>query len=192
MPAPTNYTDLATLKSYLDITDSAKDTLLQMYLDSAERVINGFFSVDTMRTSDYTERLKIAATYPYNDSRGYEFFMRKRPVHSIKSINGISYTGVLGTDYIIENHRKVTFKQIAQYLTGFWWDSCEFVYSAGFDTIPADFQLAELQIAANMYATAGSNNAYQSYQIGDEKVVFKSAEDAKQVLALLKPYKIYV
>lgn len=186
----TTYASLAEVKDYLGITDSSKDTLLGIYIDSAERVINGFFSVDTLLSSDYTERLKINATSP-SDQRGYEFFFRKRPVTAIKSLNGITYTGVEGTDHIIENLRHVTFKNISQYLVGFWWDSIVFVYTAGFSTVPADIKLAEMMIVGQMYATGGSNNAYSSYAIGDEKVVFKSKEEAQAVLSLLKPYKTF-
>lgn len=186
----TTYASLAEVKDYLGITDNSKDALLNIYLDSAERVINGFFSVDTMLSTDYTERLKIDSTSP-SDQRGYEFFLRKRPVTAIKSINGITYTGVAETDYIIENQRKVTFKEISTYLVGFWWDSIKIVYTAGFATVPADIKLAEMMIVGQMYATGGSNNAYSSYAIGDEKVVFKSKEESQAVLNLLKPYKTF-
>lgn len=110
---------------------------------------------------------------------------------AIKKLNGITYTGVLGTDYIIENLRKVTFKQIAEYLTGFWWDSIEFIYTAGFSTIPSDIKMAELMIASSMHATRGANNSYSAYQIGDERVTFKSKTDADDVMRLLKPYRTF-
>lgn len=57
----TTYASLAELKAYCGIptADTTQDSLLGIYLDASEKVINGLFSVDTMLSSDYTERLKI-------------------------------------------------------------------------------------------------------------------------------------
>ena len=188
----TTYATTDELKAYLgiDIADTSKDTLLNIYLNSAERYINGYFSVDTLLTANYTERLKIDPC-SRDDNRGYVFYLRKRPVTSIVSLNGNTYTGTIETDYIIENQRKVTFKQISQYLTGFWWDTVTIVYTAGFSSVPYDIKLAEIMIASGFYATAGTNQVYESYQIGDEKVVFKSSAEQDAVWKLLKPYRVF-
>jgi len=45
------YASLTELKAYLGVTDNSKDTLLTMYLESAEKTINNFLQVDTIVSS---------------------------------------------------------------------------------------------------------------------------------------------
>lgn len=184
----TTYATLAEVKAYLGITGTAQDPTLQIYLDAAESYINGYLDVDTLGVSDVTERVKV----PRLNDEGYPFVFRKRPVTAIKTISGVTYTGVLGTDFVIENKRKVTLRYLNGYITNFNWDTISVVYTAGYSTIPAAIKLAEMMLVGAFNAGGGSNGSYSSYAIGDEKVVFKTQEELKQYTLLLKPYKLFV
>lgn len=187
----TTYASKDELKAYLwiPLADTSKDSLLTIYLESAESYINWLFNVDTLVTGDYTERLKINAN---SQNLWFEFVARKRPVTAIKQINWIDFVWTEWIDYIVEYQRVITFKNIAQYLAWFWWDTLLIKYTAGYTTIPADIKLAEMMIAGESFANAGWNGAYDSYAIWDEKVVFKKESDQKAFMRLLAPYKIFV
>lgn len=157
--------------------------MIQSYLDSAEAIINKYLDVDTVVSSDVTERVK------WNDCGKY--VMRKRPITAVKTINGTTYTGTIGTDFIVENKRILNFRDIDQYLINLNFDSFEIVYTAGYASCPADIKLAEQLLVSTMYGTKGTTGAYESYQIGEEKVVFKSKEDSELFLKYLKPHKTF-
>lgn len=185
------YVSVAELKSFLGIPvlDTSKDALLQIYLDSAEDTINRYLGVDTMASSDVTERIKECDLLRRYD--GVRFFVRKRPVTAIKKIEGVTYSGTEGVDFIIENLRGIVIKNLTNYLIGIKFQTFEIIYTAGYTTIPGSIKMAEMILAASLSTNSGGNSAYQSYAIGEEKVVFRSQEEYLSVLNSLDQFKVY-
>lgn len=181
------YASVAELKDYIGPTDKP-DALLGTFLESAESLINRFLGVDTVISSDVTERVTLCSDLADSDTLQYRFVLGKRPVTAIKKVNGTDYTGTNGTDFIVEHQRVVTFNDLSAYIAELKFDSFTIEYTAGYSTCPADIKLAEMILAAQSVGTAGSN-AYQSYAIGDEKVTFKSRDDYETVKSLLASRK---
>lgn len=79
-----SYATLAEVKSFLKISDSSQDTLLELLLASSGAFLNHYFGVDTLEKTTFTERLPVD---PTPTSSGFCYFLKKRPVVSIKKVN---------------------------------------------------------------------------------------------------------
>lgn len=92
-----NYATLEQLKSYLHITGTNEDTVLSLCLNASTDKMNRVIGVDTFLSSQVTSRI-----VPDFSKQENKYILEKFKVDSIDEINGITYTGVLDTDYIIE------------------------------------------------------------------------------------------
>lgn len=169
-------------KASLKISDSSQDTLLESYIAIAEGIINNRLWVDTILKTDNKQRVK------FNDY--LEFYLRKSPVVSIKKIAWQTYNWVLWTDYVIENKRKVIFKNLNWYTFNYNFDTFEIEFEAWYDLVPQGIKHACLLLVNNMYLSAWKI-AFDSYAIWEEKISFKSDEETlKMVDSLINLYKV--
>ena len=128
-----NYATLAQLKSYLWISWTSSDTILQALLDSSYVVLNNLFGVDTMNEASNTDTVDVRKIYHNVWYYGYNVFLKNKPVSSLTSINWTTYTWVKGTDYLIVYDRKAVIKDLQEYITTLVWDYFDIVYVSGYD-----------------------------------------------------------
>ncbi len=188
-----SYASLAEVKSFLKISDSSQDTLLESLLASSEAFLNHYFGVDTLENSTFTERLPIN---PSPNSCKLRYYLKKRPVTSIEKVNGRTFTWVLGTDYIILNQRVIEFvasAQFGQYLQGLFFDTFEMEYKAGYEAgeVPRDIVLAQIMLVWAYWGESGTAQKYESYSVDVERVVYRSTASKKEFMDLIKPYRTF-
>lgn len=88
------YTDLATVKVFLGITGTAQDAILNLYLEQTTAILDNLLW--DLRSSNKTIYISFCDFY-----NGYTIRLLTRNVTALVSINWTTYTGVLGTDYLI-------------------------------------------------------------------------------------------
>lgn len=174
------YSNLTLFKQYLgiDSADTSKDTLLTMYLNSANSKLNFICWVDSFDLNDYEQNVDVRACVP--TPRGVEVYLKNKPVKSIEKINWEDYSWVHWTDYLIVFDRRVIFKRLP--ISEFWFVS--FKYSAWYDRarvvewqdtpvddLPDDLKLMEMMLASWMYISQELKGA-KSYKLWDEQITF--------------------
>lgn len=104
------FTTLADVKAYLSITGTSKDDMLNAMIDATTTMVVSLIGYDPTKGTK-TEQISLC------DFRGNELYLHTPNVISIDKINGIVYTGVLGTDYIITrpNLRKLIINNLYLY-----------------------------------------------------------------------------
>lgn len=161
------YATLQQFKSYLNITDSSQDTLLQIFLNSAGSIINNYCWVDSFALGDYEELIPVKGIY--DNEYGLYFFVKNKPVNTVKELNNSVYEGIKGTDYLVINQRELIFKKLPNPPMG----QLQIKYNAWFQAIPDELQLVEMIIASWLRQQHGKENV-TSYKLGDEQIVFGS------------------
>ena len=95
------YSSLSQFKDYIGIaqSDTSQDEMLTLLLNSACEQINHLCGVDSFDQDTYEEQ--IDARKIYVNSFWYNIFVKNKPVSSIDEIDGETYSGVKGVDYMV-------------------------------------------------------------------------------------------
>lgn len=168
------YATLSQFKNYLWIasTDTTNDEILTLILASSWQQINKICGVDSFLEADYTET--IDARKIYINSFWYNIFLKNKPVTAIKEIDGETYSGVQGTDYMIAEQRRAIFKSFDSNLDfGFF----TIKYTAWYEStaIPNDLTMIEIMIACGNLPDALKEQYHvgiSSYKLWDEQITF--------------------
>ena len=112
------YSTLAQFKAYIwmDATDTSQDSLLTQILNSANSKLNHLCWVESFARWTYTQT--IEERWIFESARWFEFYLKNKPVASIDKMNGDTYQGEKGTDYMIIYDRRAIFKKLE---LNDWW-----------------------------------------------------------------------
>lgn len=174
---------LAELKSYLWIIDSSQDTILTIFLDSADDFVKSYIGRE-IESATYTE---------YFDGDGQrEILMKNYPVTTLTSFD--ENTGTLQTP-VWTAKDPTTFKlspNIAKLFLTFYktrgFQNFKVVYVAGYETIPGDIKLATLKLAAWYYNRRTSDGIKKEWVAGDS-VEYDTTEIPSDVFIILNNYR---
>jgi len=139
-----SYTTLASVKTWLWISWTNQDTLLNQLLTDADIYLNKALNITGFDTADITEKLRF---FPqtYSQWGYYNFFLKNFNVTVIKEINWKTYTGVLNTDYQINNSRVLNIRNLHQYFTPTFFDYTTIKYTYWYvrspDALPPEIEL---------------------------------------------------
>lgn len=173
------YSSLSQFKAYLEIDseDTSKDLQLTLALNSACSLLNHLCGVDSFDEAEYEENIDLRKIY--ENTFWYSIFLKNKPVQSISEINGVTYTWVKGTDYMIANQRRIILKEldtnsdfgfIAVKYTAWYNRNNEWV-----DELPDDLKLMEMILACGKLSDelkSELNIGISSYKLWDEQIVF--------------------
>jgi len=177
-----NYATLAQIKSYLGISWTSSDTILQTLMDSSYVTLNNLLGVDTMNEATNTDTVDVNTIYQNVWYYGYNILLKNKPVSAITTINGTAYAWVKGTGYLIVCERKIIIKDLSTYIATLNWDFFDIIYTAGYDrdevktldvsaAIDATGGIVTIPLTANWYSEdevitiAGSTNYDGTYTI---------------------------
>lgn len=177
------YSSLSQFKDYIGIdqTDTSKDSQLTLLLKSANETLNHLCGVDSFDLWDYEETVDLRKLYV--NAFGYNIFLKNKPVSSIEEINGVDYSWVKWTDYMVANQRRVIFKSF-DYDSDFWfitikykawYDRARTVWQTTVDDLPDDLKLMEMMIASGNLPDNMKTDLWigvSSYKLWDEQITF--------------------
>lgn len=173
---------LSELKSYLGITDSSEDTVLQIFVDSANEYIKKYLWRNIAK-DDYTEykwwdwqRIILLDNYPVNSIDKFE--------KNEWTIDNPDWQSVDAWDYELVPE---TGKLFLKFYTRRWFQNYKIVYNAWYDTIPSDLKLAWLKIAGNYYNSKSSDWIDRESVAGDSITYWKW--ESSEVFRILNLYK---
>jgi len=180
-----NYATLTQLKSYLGISGTQDDLVLQLLLDWAYNTLNNLLQVESMNLTTGEDTVEAKKIYNNDWYYGYNIFLRNKPVTAITKINWTTYEGVKGTDYLITYDRKATIKDLMDYIATLSWDTFQIEYTRGYDrdlnewvpgagdTLPDDIKLLQMMLVAWEWNKKGMEWVVE-YKLGDETIKFGS------------------
>lgn len=173
---------LAELKSYLGVTDTSQDDVLNIFLDSANDFVEAYVGRN-IEADDYTE---------YKDWDGQRYILLENyPVNTITSFQVNQWT--LDTpDYqdVDASEYKLSPKLWKIFLTFYkerGFQNYKIEYNAGYTTIPGDLKLATLKLAGSYYNGKNSDGVQRETVAGDS-ITFESQQVSNDVLAILNNY----
>lgn len=191
-------TSLANLKSYLNLSVTTHDTLLEKLVDRA-----------TSLAEDYTNRKLKARDYSYDsDADAYDadnavldgndrdhMIMPQYPVNSVTTvrINTLSIDErdtVFDTGWVLDKKNGII--RLAGYVFTGGLKNIEFAYNAGYATVPDDLEQAVIEQAAWMFkqSTAGSALlGITAKTLPDGSISFSSGDILSQVKLVFNRYK---
>lgn len=177
-------TTLAALKEQIIVTGTGSDTFLTNLIARA----SAFIKTVTRRC------LNATSLTEYHDGAGHDTIrLRDWPVVSVASIHESAdqvwdgTTLVASTDYIVDSRLGRIIKK-----SGVRFDrhplSVRAVYTAGYATIPADLEMACLELCVAKWRRR-SNEGVQSKQLGDGSIVlFTPADMTADIRRILSPH----
>lgn len=204
-------TTLSSVKSYLGITGSDEDTLLNTFITQATAVINKY-CLRTLEAAAYTE---------YYEGNGRpELVLRQYPINSLTSIHvdddgyyaqgsGAFGSGDLlteGVDYTYRSGSGIvyrigsvwparTFKSgsdlVGQRIPGY--GNIKVIYNGGYSTVPDDLALAANMLISTLRRGAGNGGNFKSESLEYYSYTLADNEDEKQrigtVMSILSKYR---
>ena len=176
---------LAEFKLYLWIVsdDTSKDTLLTLFLDWANQLVETYIS-RTIKAQDYEEII---------DGNGqYFLLLENTPVNSVSKISMNIGTAesqvwqeISKEDYSTKfNVGKVSFfRPLAR---GF--KNYKIEYNAWYTTIPSDLKLAVLKLASKYYKTKDSD-WITSESVAGDSISYDASQIPSDILSILSIYR---
>jgi len=204
-----NYATLAQVKSYLGVSWTSEDTVIQQLLNSSYYTLNKLLSITSFNETTSTEQVDIREIYRDAWYYWYNIFLKNKPVTAITKINDTAYTGVKGTDYMIVYDRKAIISDMNDYVLNLdfnyfnieytrWYDRDEtLLVPWTWDTLPDDIKLLQMMLVSGLYNTKGMEWLKQ-YKLGDETITFwsvswKAADDTYfSFKTILDKYKTFI
>lgn len=170
-------------KQWLDIpiTDTSKDTILNIYIDGVSEMILGMIGRDIL-AKDYVEK--------YAGTNSNALILKNYPINSVAAVKYIIDNSVVGElqsdEYDINSKSGILYKDLAWWKTGGSTFMCRKInyprrhirveYNAGYATTPADLKLLCLQLIQGQYGmdnSEGANEGLKSYAISDVRMEWK-------------------
>lgn len=191
-------TSLTNLKSYLNLSVSTHDTLLENLIDRATEMIE-----------DYTNRKLKARDYSYDSGSGdYDadnavldgndrdrMVMPQRPINSVTTLR-INTTAIDARSTVFDSGYVIDAKNGIIVLLGYVFTAgaknIELAYNAGHSTIPEDLEQACIEQAAWMFkqSSAGSSLLGVSAKtLADGSVSYASGALLPQVKRVLEKHR---
>ena len=181
-------TTLASAKEYAWITDTSQDDLITSLIESFSAFIeNNIWVIEEQSVSEDIALCEI---------NYWKVYFCNSKIVSIDSINWTAYTWVLWTDYKITSS-KVVINDISSYLSDLKFDTVTIVYTAWYDPVPADVELAVNRMIAWELNKQGWESL-KSYKMWPRAYTFTwewdlSADQvASSSFAILNNYKVFV
>lgn len=191
-------TSTTNLKSYLNLTVTTHDTLLEKLIDRATGLIENFTNRN-LKARDYHYDSAEDAYDPDNavlDGNGADrLILPQRPINSVTTlrVNEIEIDAresVYECGYVIDKKDGVIL--LSGYLFTRGIKNVEMAYNAGYATVPDDLEQATIEQAAWMFkqSTAGSALLGEvSRSLPDGSISFSAADLLPQVKRALEKYR---
>ena len=174
---------LSELKSYLWITDSSQDTILTIFLDSADDFVRSYIGRE-IESATYTE---------YFDGDGQrEILMKNYPVTTLTSFE--ENTGTIQTPVwtAVDSSTYKLSPNIAKLFLTFYksrgFQNFKVVYVAWYATIPGDIKLATLKLASGYY-NRRTSDGIKSEGVAGDNIVYDTTEIPSDVFIILNNYR---
>lgn len=185
---PTNVIDLCTLadvKSYLAITDTTQDVLLQTLITAVSQFFASYCG-RVFQSNVYNER--------YNGTGGNVLPLNQSPVTAVASVsvNGVALAAQVG-----QKQSGYTFDEFALYSLGTQFSCAGFTtglknvwvtYTAGYVTIPYDLNNACVQAVAKNLRDKNKPSV-ASRAIAGESITYTNKDLPAQVFTILELYQ---
>lgn len=181
-------TTLSSAKEYMWITDTTQDSLITTLIES--------FSAFIQKDIWVIEEQQVEEDIILCNIKCWKIYLCNSKIVSIDEINWTTYTWVLNTDYKVTSS-KVVINDINLYLTDLKFDSVTIKYTAWYNPVPADVELA----VNRMIAWELNKQAWEplkSYKMGPRSYTFAWEWDltADQVynssISILSKYKTFI
>ena len=171
---------LAEFKSYLWITDSSQDTVLQLIIDWANKTIVNYIGRN-IESDDYIEYIDWNAQN--------SILLENYPVSGLTKIENNTWTldnpvweEVESSSYKLSPNDWRIFL-LFNLIRGF--QNYKITYTAWYTTIPADLKLATLKLASNTYNT---QDGIKSESVNWDRLEFITSM-SNDVISILNSYK---
>ena len=183
------YASFDKVKVDLGLTDNSKDTILAQLCDDTDAYLNSMLQIEWFDKWVYTDSVQMKFV---NKTTIYsKLYLNNFNVASISKINWIAYTGVLGTDYMIQHSRVVHLKDLYKYLMNLSFPYFDVEYTAGWDrsywvnkidTLPSDIEVMARLLVVWLYmekyplwynpSSNGVNGMWNitNYKLWDEQI----------------------
>ena len=184
------YITLNEAKTFLGITDTSQDSSITQMIPIAKWMTDQI--IWNLESSDKTETINLCSLQYYY---WIHLYLKNIEVTAIKSIDWITYTGVLGTDYKIiwENKRKIRFDNLEWYLENVNWFYFDVVYTSWFAVIPENIKLLQYLLIWWMLSKENWKEV-ESIMLWDVSMTFKKDDIFTWKITinyLTNLYKIY-
>lgn len=175
--------NLTEFKSYLWITDTSQDTLLNILLDSANDFVESYIGRE-LTAQAYTQY------QDWNWQR--EIILDNYPVNSITSFKLNEWTLDVPDYQPVDASTYKLSPKVWTILLNFymrrWFQNYEIVYNAWYTTMPWDLKLATLKLAA-WYYNKRTSDWIKSETVAWDSIWFDTTEISNDVLIILNNYR---
>lgn len=174
---------LAQLKVYLWISTSDKDTILQLFLDGANAMVNTFLW-RTIESASYTDII---------DGNGQLFLVLPNyPVSTFTSVSINTWTIQSPVREALDKNsysvNSKTWKINFLLPLNRWFQNYKLIYTAWYTSVPADLVLAVCKLANKYYSTK-SADWIKSESVAGDSISFDVSEIPNDILAVLSNYR---
>ena len=174
---------LSELKTYLWITDSSQDTLLNIFLSWADQFIKTYTWRDIEATS-YTE-------YEDWDAQN-EILLSNYPVNTLTSISRNTWSLDIPIWTLVETSIYKLSSKIWKVFFSCpiyrWFQNYKIIYNAWYTTIPWDLKLACLKLASTSYNTRVAD-WIKSESVNQDRLDYDVSEIPNDILVILNAYR---
>jgi len=145
---PHALTTLANLKSYLGITDSSNDVLLEKLIDNVTEWIEGQLGGRRIKETQYTDDRYDGGTQ--------DIFLRQWPITELTSVqfNTGTISAPVWQSFAADDFVKYAEQGIIRFIAGTGrpgLKNLRFTFKAGFTAIPDDLELVAKQLIADVF-----------------------------------------
>lgn len=174
---------LAELKTYLGISWTDQDDLLQIFVDSANDWVKSYLGKN-IKADDYVD-------IKNGDWQRY-ILLDNYPVNSITSFEYNGWTLDVADWVELDKSRYELDPDVGKIFLTFykhrWFQNYRISYNAWYTSIPSDLKLATLKIASRYFNNINSDGIQREKVAGDS-ITFESENISNDVLAILNNYK---
>lgn len=174
---------LSNFKSYIGVSGSDSDDVLNIILDWASSMVESYIG-RTLASATYT--------YLHNWDGQVRIVLEQYPVSSITSVD--YNTGTIETpvwETVDENKYSLDTEEWQINFTmplNRWFNNYKVVYVAGYDTIPNDIQLAVMKLWARYWNTR-SSDGISSETVNADTLAYDTSMIPNDILVVLDSYK---
>lgn len=174
---------LSELKAYLWITTTDQDTLLNIFIDSANDFVETYIWRE-LTSQEYTEykdwdwqRIILLENYPVTTISSFQYNQWTIDEEDFVDVDDSTY--------------KLSPKIWKIFLTFYqrrWFQNYKIVYTAWYSTIPWDLKLATLKLAA-WYYNNKTSDWIKSETVWWDSITFDTTDISNDVLVILNNYR---
>jgi len=152
------YASFDKVKADLGLTDKTKDTILAQMISDADAYLNSMLQIDSFDKQTFKEQIQVK--YINKTTIYSKMYLKNFNVSSLTKVNGKAYTGILGTDYMIQHSRVIHMTDLYNYTLELKFPYFEIEYVGWFerwdwntkeDELPAEIELMARLLVVGLY-----------------------------------------